>query len=140
MLRHRHDLQRLTTQKTPPRPAPTRPIDAATVAVATVAVAWLVLGSPSAVRAINSGSLTSVTIIVGALSLANLSALVLATLAARSTARWLRAYVVAVLAVNAIASVTDQIGLADILYLILCTAAVCVVVISWRTFAASTSR
>ena len=105
-----------------------------------MAVAWLVLASLSVVHAIDGGSLTSVTIIVGALSLANLGALVLATLAARSTARWLRAYVVAVLAVNAIASVTDQIGLADILYLILCTAAVSVVVISWRTFAASTSR
>ena len=105
-----------------------------------MAVAWLVLGSLSAVRAINGGSLTSVTIIVGALSLANLGALVLATLAARSTSRWLRAYVVAVLAVNAIASVTDQIGVADILYLVLCAATVCIVVISWRPFVASTSR
>ncbi len=64
--------------------------------------------------------------------MANLGLLILAAVASRSSRRPLRTFVVVVLGLNAVTSVTDQVGLADALYLLLVLITLVLVVYGWR--------
>lgn len=129
MLRHRHDLQRLTDN---PVRSHQRTI-IATIAVAIVAAWWFYLGSASVSEQIERGTLSGPTLAtIGVLSAVNLGALVLAALAVRLERALARVFVVAVLVMNALSSFLDQVGPADIAYAAAALLALGVVVWSWR--------
>jgi peptidoglycan/LPS O-acetylase OafA/YrhL len=108
-------------------------VTAATVAIAVLAVVWFFLGSASLSAAIGRGTFSPAALaILGVLTMANLGLLILAAVANRSSRRALRAFVVVVLGLNAVVSITDQVGPADVLYLLLTVAALLMVVLAWR--------
>jgi len=111
----RHDLQRLTNDK----------LRFGLVAsLAVLAVTWFFLGSAGVSTAIERGEPSGTGLALFGLAAAvNLAALVLAIAAAyfavpsRAWAWW---FVIVVVFVNAIATLTDQVGAADVFYLVLC--------------------
>lgn len=106
---------------------------ASTVALAVLAVVWFFLGSASLSAAIGRGTFSSAALaILGVLTMANMGLLILAAVANRSSRSALRVFVVVVLGLNAVASIADQIGPADVLYLLLTVAALLMVVLAWR--------
>lgn len=115
VLRLRHDLQRLTHTK----------LRYGLVAsLALLAVTWFFLGSAGVSAAIERGELSGTGLALFGLAAAvNFAALVLAIAAAyfavpsRTWAWW---FVVVVVLANAITTLTDQVGAADVLYLLLC--------------------
>lgn len=129
MLRHRHDLQRLTDiiVRSPKR------IIVGTTAVAVIAAWWFFLGSASVSAQIERGTLSGPALAtVGVLTAVNFGALVLAALAVRLNRRSARVFVVVVLAVNAISAFTDQVGTLDMAYAAAVVLALGLVVWSWR--------
>jgi len=134
VLRHRHDLQRLRQSPADALVRLThRWVTAATVAIAVLAVVWFFLGSASLSAAIGRGTFSPPALAtLGVLTMANLGLLILAAVANRSSRRALRAFVVVVLGLNAVVSITDQVGPADVLYLLLTVAALLMVVLAWR--------
>ena len=115
MLWLRHDLQRLTNNK----------LRFGLVAsLAVLAVTWFFLGSAGVSAAIERGEPSGTGLALFGLAAAvNLAALVLALAAAYfavPSQAWAWWFVVVVVLVNAIATLTDQVGAADVFYLVLC--------------------
>ena len=139
MLRHGHDLQRLTDSLEGDSPEgeslhPSRlQVHTATLAVAMLAVVWFFVGYASLWAAISRGALSPAAIaVLGLLTSANLALLSLAAIASRSSRRGLRVFVVAVVLLNAVGSVVDQMGIPDVLYLLLSVATLVIVGYGWR--------
>jgi uncharacterized membrane protein len=129
VLRHRHDLQRLTsiTVRSPQR------IIIATIAVAIVTAWWFYLGSASVSAQIESGTLGGPALAaLGVLAVVNFGALILAALAVRLDRRVARIFVVVVLAANVISAFLDQVGPLDIAYAVAAVLALVLVLWSWR--------
>ena len=125
MLRHRHDVQRLTPALLP---------RATLIALAGLTVLWFFLGSAAVSAAAIRGNLSPAQIVLlGAIVTVNFAALILATLAAyRPPARWGYGFVVVVLALNVLGSVLDQVGLWDVVYLLRSLAALVLAALAWR--------
>jgi len=129
VLRHRYDLQRLTdtTVRSSQR------IIVATIAVAVIAAWWFFLGSASVSAQIERATLSGAALAtLGVLAAINFGALILAALAVRLVRRAARAFVVVVLAVNAISALVDQVGAWDVAYAMAVALALGLVVWSWR--------
>lgn len=134
MLRVRHDLQRLTNSK----------LRYGLVASLTVlAVTWFFLGSAGVSAAIERGEPSGIGLALFGLAAAvNFAALVLAIAAAFfvvPSKPWAWWFVVVVLLANAITTLTDQVGTADVFYLLLCLLAL-VLAIAVRISAAKRPR
>lgn len=130
VLRHRHDVQRLTdsTVRSPQR------IIAATIAVAVIAAWWFFLGSASVSAQVERGALSSAALAaIGVLAAANLGALILAAIAVRLKGPVSRAFVVVVLAANFIPAFLDHVGVLDIAYAAAVALALGLVLWSWRS-------
>jgi hypothetical protein len=125
VLRHRHDVQRLT---------PSFLSRATLIALAALTVLWFFLGSAGVSAAATRGNLASAQLVLlGAIVTVNFAALILATLAAyRPPARWGYAFIVVVLALNVLGSVLDQVGLWDVVYLLMSVTALVLAALAWR--------
>lgn len=113
VLRHRHDLRRLTT---------TRLRWAAAALIGGLAAFWFYLSAASVSSAVESGNLGTVVLVaVGLASAVNLVALVLAAIAAYYLPQGKTVYfwfVIVVLVANVLATLADQFGLVDTIYLL----------------------
>jgi hypothetical protein len=129
VLRHRYDLQRLTsiTVRSSQRTL------IATIALAIVAAWWFFLGSASVSAQIERGTLPGPALAtLGVLAAVNFGALILAALAVRLDRRVARIFVVVVLVANAISAFLDQVGPLDIAYAAAAVLALGLVLWSWR--------
>lgn len=129
MLRHRHDLQRLTlaTVRSPQRTM------IATISVAIIAAWWFYLGSASVSAQIELGAVSGPALAtLGVLAAVNFAALILAAIAVRLDRRAARVFVVVVLAANAVSVFLDQVGASDVAYAIAVLLALGLVLWSWR--------
>ena len=134
MLWLRHDVQRLTHTK----------LRYALVAsLVLVAVTWFFLGSTGVSSAIERGEPSGTGLALFGLAAAvNFALLVLAIAAAYfaiPSKAWAWWFVVVVVSVNAITTLTDQVGAADVFYLVLCLL-VLVLALAVRTSAARQPR
>ena len=115
MLRFRHDLQRLTNTKFR---------YGLVASLVLLAVTWFFLGSAGVSSAIERGEPSGTGLALFGLAAAvNFAALVLAIAAAYfaiPSKAWAWWFVVVVVSVNAITTFTDQVGAADVFYLVLC--------------------
>lgn len=104
------------------------------IALAAVTVLWFFLGSAAVSAAAIRGNLTSAQLVLlGAMVTVNFAALILATLAAyRPPARWGYGFVVVVLALNVLGSVLDQMGLWDVIFLLMSLTALALAAFAWR--------
>jgi len=111
----RHDLQRLTITKLH---------YGLVTSLVLLAVTWFFLGSAGVSSAIERGEPSGTGLALFGLAAAvNFSALVLAIAAAYfaiPSKAWAWWFVVVVVSVNAITTLTDQVGAADVFYLVLC--------------------
>jgi hypothetical protein len=100
---------------------------AATAAIATLAAFWFYLSSASVSSSVEDRSFsTAVLVVVGLAAAVNLVALVLAAVAVFYLPRGKPAYfwfVVVVLAANSVASLADQFGIVDVVYIVACLVA-----------------
>jgi len=115
VLRFRHDLQRLTITKLH---------YGLVTSLVLLAVTWFFLGSAGVSSAIERGEPSGTGLALFGLAAAvNFAALVLAIAAAYfaiPSKTWAWWFVVVVVSVNAITTLTDQVGAADVFYLVLC--------------------
>ncbi len=129
MLRHGHDLQRLTdtAMRSPQRTT------VATVAVAVVAAWWFFLGSATVSAQVQAGTLSpSALAALGVLTAINFGALIISALAVRLDRPIAKVFVVVVVAINVPLAFWNLVGPLDIAYGVAALIALALVLWSWR--------